>query len=228
MPNSSSSWRLSARITDVLEQRITSKKLLPGDKLPSERELCEEFGVSRSAVREAIGNLREKGLVVVHPGRGAYVIEATTETVQQSFGLIMQFASGADINANLTQIRAILEPEIAALAAVRATHEQVEALDMAIAEMDKALQIPDLYIEADQAFHQALAIATHNMLLIALMEPIVDLLQEQRKNIFFTDNGPTRGQEHHKKILDAVKNREPALARSAMQSHLEQVREDST
>src|SRR5205085_2611319 len=131
-----------------------------------------------------------------------------------------------DSSANLVEVREILEPGIAALAAMRATEEHISAMRVAVAVMDASLDDADAYITADNNFHQALAKATQNVLVLALVDSIVNLLSEQRKQIFSVKGGPERGQIHHKRILEAVVRHDSKAAREAMHAHLRQVRED--
>ena len=217
--------RLYERIAQQVEQRLLTGDLKVGDRLPPERELAEQFGVSRTAVREAVKALRQKGLVEVQPGRGTFITNGTSRAVRHSLDLLMKIG-GAHGSANLVEVREIIEPEIAALAAARATEEHVAAMREAVATMDTALQDPDTFIEADLDFHLALAEATQNALIPTLIDSIVDLLREQRARIFRVDGGPQRGQYHHKRILDTIVRRDPEAAREAMRAHLRQVRED--
>jgi len=218
--------RLYEQIVAQIESDVLSGRLRKGDRLPTERELAEQFGVSRTAVREAVKALREKGLVQSHPGRGTFITDNTARSVRHSLGFMMKIGA-ADGSANLTEAREILEPEIAALAAARADAESIAAMRQAVAAMDAALDHADAFIEADLAFHLALARATHNALIAALLDPIVDLLREHRARIFNTPGAPQRGQMYHKQILDAVVRRDPDAAREAMRAHLRQVRKDS-
>jgi len=96
-----------------------------------------------------------------------------------------------------------------------------------IATMERSLQDPDEYIEADLDFHLTLAEAVANPIILSLIDSIVVLLREQRMRIFQVEGGPQRGQVHHKRILEAVESRDPEKAREAMRAHLRQVREDS-
>jgi GntR family transcriptional repressor for pyruvate dehydrogenase complex len=98
----------------------------------------------------------------------------------------------------------------------------------AVTVMDRNLHDPDAYVEADLDFHLALAEAAGNPLILSLLDSIVDLLREQRRNIFNVDGGPERGQYHHKRILQAIEKRDPEAAREAMRAHLNQVLSDST
>lgn len=220
------SSRLYEQIVEQIGQHIVDGVLNPGDKLPSERELCEQFSVSRTVVREAIRVLSEKGLVDIQPGRGTFITNSTSDAMRNSLGLV--FKVGQDqAQTDLVQVRAILEPEIAALAAKNANSEDIAELQASIDAMDKLLNDADKFIEADQAFHLILANATHNSLIPLLIDPIVDLLWEQRKHIFLNTGGAKRGQYHHKRILEAVKQADADAARKAMQVHMEQIRQDS-
>jgi GntR family transcriptional regulator, transcriptional repressor for pyruvate dehydrogenase complex len=120
-----------------------------------------------------------------------------------------------------------LEPEIAALAAVRATDQDLATMRDAFDVMDQAGRDSDAFIEADLDFHLALAEAAANPIVLSLIDSIVGLLREQRLRIFRIGGGPERGQGHHKRILEAIERHDPQGARGAMQAHLSQVREDS-
>ncbi len=218
--------RLYERIVEQIEARILSGVLNVGDRLPPERELAEQFAVSRTAIREAVKILREKGLIEIRPGKGTFVTNGTSTGMKQSLDRLVKYGS-TDGSANLVEVREILEPEITALAASRMTDEFISSMREAVEAMESAYDDPDLYIEADLDFHLALAEATQNPIIPALMDTIIDLLREQRKRIALADGGLQRGQVHHKEILDAVIRRDPAAARRAMRDHLQQVREDS-
>jgi DNA-binding FadR family transcriptional regulator len=127
----------------------------------------------------------------------------------------------------LAEVREILEPEIAALAAARADDQALASMREPIAVMDESRKDSDAFIEADLDFHLALAEAAANPLILSLIDSIVGLLREQRMRIFLTEGGPERGQYHHRRILEAVEHRDPSGAREAMKAHLRQVREDS-
>jgi DNA-binding FadR family transcriptional regulator len=221
------SVRVFEQVAEQIEKRILDGELRSGDRLPTERDLAEQFHVSRTAVREAMKILAQKGLVDMRPGRGTIVIDGAHEAMQDSIGLVMKLrlgeVGGSD---NLVEVRGILEPEIAALAAVRATEKEIAAMREAIQVMDENLHSADGYIAADNRFHEALAQATQNALIIIFIKSIVNLLSEQRKQVFQVEGGPQRGQIHHRRILDNVIRREPEAARAAMHSHLQQVRED--
>src|SRR3989441_4879639 len=218
--------RLYEQIVQQVEESVRKGVLKTGDKLPAEREMAEQFGVSRTAVREAVKALREKGLVEAYSGRGTFVTDGTSQAIRQSLDLMIKIGQ-PDGSTHLAELRAILEPEIAALAATRVEEQHVATMRDAVAVMDRARHDPDAYIEADLDFHLALAEAAANPLILSLIDSIVGLLREQRMRIFKVPGGPERGQVHHKRILDAMERRDAEKAREAMKAHLEQVRQDS-
>ncbi len=221
------SERLYSKIVEQIQRRVLSGELKVGDHLPPERELAEQFQVSRTAVREAVKALSEKGLVQVFPGKGTFITNGTSQAVRQSLGMLLKIGL-ADGTRDLVEVRYIFEPEIAALAALRASEEHIAAMQAAVETMDRSLDAADAYIEADLDFHLALAEASQNILILTLIDSFVDLLREQRMRIFHVEGGPDRGQYHHKRILDAIRNHDAESARSEMRSHLEQVRDDSS
>jgi GntR family transcriptional regulator, transcriptional repressor for pyruvate dehydrogenase complex len=221
------SVRVFEQVAEQIEKRILDGELRSGDRLPTERHLAEQFHVSRTAVREAMKILAQKGLVDMRPGRGTIVIDGANAAMQDSIDLVMKLRLGeVGGSNNLVEVREILEIEIAALAAARATEEEIAAMREAVKIMDETLDDADAFIAADNRFHEALAQATQNTLIFILVNSIVNLLSEQRKQIFDVEGGPQRGQIHHKRILESVIRRDPQAARDTMRSHLRQVRED--
>lgn len=218
--------RLYEQIVDQIEQAILSGTLKPAEQLPPERELGEKFGVSRTAVREAIKALQEKGLVEAQPGRGTFVTDVASQASRQTLGWMSRIAP-RDASRHLAEVREILEPAIAARAAARAEEKHLAAMREAVAVMDDSREDADRFIEADLDFHLALAEAADNPLILTLIDSIVGLLREQRSRIFNEPGGPERGQFHHKRILEAIEGRDSEAARHAMRAHMQQIREDT-
>jgi GntR family transcriptional repressor for pyruvate dehydrogenase complex len=217
--------RLYEQIVAQIEARILDGELRPGDKLPAERELAEQFGVSRTAIREAMKALMLSGLVEIRPGRGTFVTNSTSVVVRNSIDMLVRVGSEAGIQ-DLIEVREILEPEIAALAAVRASEEDIRSMEEAVAAMDQAMEDADTFVEADLDFHLALAQGTNNALIPVLIDSLVDLLREHRERAANVEGGLERGQAFHEIILDAVKNKDANGARKSMRAHLEQVRKE--
>ncbi|MFI5057916.1 MAG: FadR/GntR family transcriptional regulator [Candidatus Acidiferrales bacterium] len=219
------SSRLYEQIVQQVEESIRKGVLKPGDQLPPERELAQQFGVSRTAVREAVKALREKGFVEAYPGRGTFITDGTSHAIRQSLDRMIKIGQ-PEGSTFLAEVREILEPEIAALAAARAEEADLASMREAVGVMDNARRDSDAFIEADLDFHLALAEAAANPIILSLIDSIVGLLREQRLRIFQVEGGPERGQDHHKRILEAVERHDAVAAREAMKAHLRQVRDD--
>ena len=131
------SSRLYEQIVQQVEESIQKGALKVGDKLPPERDLAEQFGVSRTAVREAVKALREKGMVEAYPGRGTFVMEGSSHPIRLSLDRMVKAGQGEG-SRYLTEVREMMEPEIAAMAAERADGEDVAALRESLAVMDGA------------------------------------------------------------------------------------------
>ena len=217
--------RLYEQIVQQIEDSILSGDLKTGAQLPPERDLAHQFGVSRTAVREAMKTLREKGLVEAYAGRGTFVTDGTARSMRQTLDRMMR-GGPSEGAVQLVEVREILEPEIAALAAQRSDEDARSAMRESIAVMDSTRLDAEAFIEGDLDFHLALAEAAGNPLILSLIDSIVGLLREKRLRTYYIEGGPERGQYHHKRIMDAI-DRDPLGAREAMRAHLRQVREDS-
>jgi GntR family transcriptional repressor for pyruvate dehydrogenase complex len=165
-------------------------------------------------------------LVEAYSGRGTFITDGTTQAVRQSLDLMVKIGQ-PEGSTHLAEVRAILEPEIAALAAVRIQEPELSTMREAVTTMDRAFKDPEAYIEADLDFHLALAEGAANPLILSLLDSIVGLLREQRLRIFKVPGGPERGQIYHKRILDAVERHDSEKSREGMRAHLYQVLEDS-
>src|SRR5437660_9321022 len=135
--------RLYEQIVKQIEESILKGALKPGDQLPAERDLAQQFGVSRTAVREAVKTLREKGLVESYSGRGTFITNGTSQAIKQSLDFMMRIGQ-QDGLVQLAEVRQILEPEIAALAASRVQEQHRAMMREAVAVMDEAVRDPDV------------------------------------------------------------------------------------
>ena len=212
--------RLYEQVAEQIQDMIVAASLHPGDKLPSERELAEQLGISRTVVREAIHALSIRGLVKVKPGCGAYVRELSLEDAAAPFELLLRLRQTGDTIANLYEVRLMVETEIAGLAAQRASDEDIAALEMVIAEMEAHTDDPARFAGYDMAFHTALAKATKNDLFTVLMSSIGNLSQEMILISYHAPGAPADGVEHHRTILESIKTHDPEGARHAMRKHV--------
>src|ERR1700756_1140625 len=128
--------RLYEQIVQQVEDSISRGQLKPGDQLPAERDLAQRFGVSRTAVREAVKTLREKGLVEAYSGRGTFVTNGTSHAIRHSLDLMIRI-NPQEGSANLAELRLVLEPEIAGLAAPRIEEKRPAPIREAAAAMDR-------------------------------------------------------------------------------------------
>lgn len=217
---------LSARAAQQIQELIRTGELREGERLPSERELSEYLGVSRTVVREAIKLLKAVGLVRVKQGVGTFIAEPGPDVLEAP--LIAFMGSGPKVISDLHQVREILEPAIVALAAHSITEEQIARLEQAVTDMEENIHHLQRHTEADQRFHSTLAEATQNSILQLLSYSIVDLTQKERHLSFASPGATERGCYHHRRILEALQQRDAQRARAAMQDHLKQIRDDMT
>lgn len=220
------SSRLYEEVAAQIRERIVHGDLQPGDRLPPEIELAQEFGVSRPVIREAIHYLQAHGLVMVRHGSGVYVCQPSIEGFVESFSTLLQLAEASVLSVH--EVREILEVEIAGLAAERATAEDVEALRQVIIEMDQARNSPAKYMEIDLTFHRLLAQATHNEVLGLLAQLVGELLRQSRIRLMMSPSRIEKSSAGHREIFQAVQAGDREGSRKAMRSHLAIVRADIT
>lgn len=221
------SHRLFEQVVDRISGQIFEGVLKKGDQLPNERALAESYGVSRTVIREAMKTLVSEGLVEVRTGHGTFVVDDTAGAFKNSITTLMRVGGDADRLRELVELRELLEPGVAALAARRASEEDIGKLEASIADMSGAMDDLDAFIRADNRFHKQLAVASRNRLIPRILDSVVDMLNELRGGIFGVEGGPERGQSHHRTILAAIKERDAAAAQIAMEDHLAQVKRDS-
>jgi GntR family transcriptional regulator, transcriptional repressor for pyruvate dehydrogenase complex len=211
---------LGEQVASQLASQISEGRWLPGDKLPSESELCSTLRIGRSTLREALKSLAFVGLVQMRPGEGTYVLDRTQPLVDQihARGVLRTEVELHEIG----EARLILETELAALAAERCETADLKRLEQLLEEMDLNLanggrEYPSLDVE----FHLAIAKSSKNQLLHSLLAPIRGLLQEFIAKSQELPGIKQSAQEHHAKILQALRQRNPEKARRAMRAHLQ-------
>lgn len=213
---------LAYRVEHELERLIVESHLEEGDRLPSERELSAQFGVSRTVVREAIRALAAKRLVEVGVGRGTVVRAPSAESAALSMKLLLRMqAGGADLD-KVIEVRRVLEVEIAGLAAARRTDHDLRELDSVLDRADRHRNDPDAFIKEDVGFHARLAEATHNELFVMLLASLAGVMTEVRILGLRTSGTASRALKHHRHILDAVRAADPTAARAAMGAHMDE------
>jgi GntR family transcriptional repressor for pyruvate dehydrogenase complex len=212
--------RLYEQIADQIQGLIVARSLQPGEKLPSERELAEQLGISRTVVREAIRTLTVQGLVKVKPGCGTYVQALSPAAAVASIKLLLKLRHTPESLDNLYEIRRMIEIEIAGLAAERATDEDRATLESAVDAMVANTEDPKAFTEHDLAFHAALAEATQNELFGALLSPISNLWLDVILISYHAPGAAEEGIEYHRQILSAIGAGDRERARRVMHAHI--------
>jgi DNA-binding FadR family transcriptional regulator len=211
--------RLEALIFDQLE---------PGEELPSEGSLARALGVSRLTVREATRALEARGLLEIRQGRRPTVAAPSGALVGDFFKIAVRRDPRAVLD--LLDVRMALEVHIAALAAKRATAADLADMEMFVAAMRSAADEPESFHAADVRFHEKLAAASDNRLLLFLIEALSEPLRESRLRSFAGHVARGRGAEdvieQHEAILEAVRSRNSKAAAAAMRYHLQQTERD--
>ena len=218
-----SSQTLSRQISRRLLLTILRGDIEPGGSLPSEDELASQFDVSRPVIREAVRELAVLGMIQSRQGRATRVTprDSWNHFAPELLAAREELGAVDDVLLELLELRRLVEVEAAALAATRATDEDVAVMADTLARMDEQLDDTDAFTESDIAFHQAMLGATRNHLLTHLIGLIAPLLRFGRKaSVERRPRGAAESQAGHRDILAAVRGRDPEAARAAMRQHL--------
>jgi GntR family transcriptional repressor for pyruvate dehydrogenase complex len=207
-------------VADQLLELIAAGRLRPGDPVPPERELVENYSVGRSSVREALRMLESRGLIEAR-GNGTFTVSHARNTLNQSLELLLSVAE-ADLH-ELFEIRRILEGECAALAAARRREPDLVRMRAAIAEMESGIGSEDEYIAADLEFHLTIAEATGNRVAAHLMHALRDQLHRALGTVYQIPHSAERSLAQHREIIEAIGSRRPDEARASMQAHIGRV-----
>ena len=211
--------RLSDVVSERLLEAIREAHLPAGARLPSERELGDQFGVSRTVIREAIRHLAAKGVIKVRSGSGAHVADIDGTGVSESLALYLRRRGQLDPE-KINEVRETLELAIVRLAAERASKADLADIRRSCEDLAAAAG-PQEAARADLAFHRAIAEATGNELYLLLLDSIGDVMMDIRLATL-TDPGRVKlAAEQHLKVAEALERRDAGAAIAAMQDHLE-------
>jgi DNA-binding FadR family transcriptional regulator len=218
--------RLYEQVAQLLRDGIVNGELTQGIRLPNERELAAAYRVSRNVVREAVRALVKDGLVEVRQGSGTYVSNGTSSALGHSLELALSLGRSERNLSNLIEIRTIIEPSVAGIAARRASRDDIAAMEAEVEVMEGAFDDVERFIAADHRFHVAIARATQNELVPLILVPVVDVLNDQRQRLFFVVHSARSAQGFHRRILAAIRRKDGAAAIEAMRGHMQQVSRD--
>jgi len=212
------STRIYEEIVRQVKAMIADGKLKGGDRLPPERDLAEKFVVSRTSVREALRALESLGLVEIRPGEGTFVRQVSIDALIEPLALLM--VSQREAIGELFEARRLLEPSLAALAAMRATPDEIQEMERILDEQGKEVASGRTGLAQDAQFHAAIGTAAHNRAITRIAHGIMDLLTQSREDSLNTPGRPTRSHEDHRRILAAIGRRDADGARAAMLEHI--------
>jgi GntR family transcriptional repressor for pyruvate dehydrogenase complex len=213
--------RVSDEIINQVKNLISEGKLKPGDRLPPERELIKEFGVSRPSLREALNSLAAMGFLEVQQAKRTFVKSMTSGRIQDPLSLLIKTDTQKIFD--LIEVMKAMEAWGGFHAAQRATEEDIKRLEEIIVEMRKAFDEGRSWEKQDADFHLAMAQATHNTIQTHIMSTIYDLLRESVARVF-TDRGKVKKLFHqHYRIFNAIKSHSPDKARERTLEHLNYV-----
>ena len=195
--------------------------LQPGEKLPPERRLAEIFQVSRSSIREAIRSLELAGLVESRQGAGTVVREPSSHAVVIPISnVLLQRRKSV---AELLDVRKIIEPPLAARAALNASAEELAEMGELLKRQEMKFRRGELAMEEDAEFHGSIAFAANNSVVLKVMDVLMDLLRDTRERSLQVDGRMQKSLAGHKRILAALSRRDAAAAEIAMRRHIEEV-----
>ncbi len=214
------------QIVEQIKLMVSKGVLKPGDKLPAERVLADNLNVSRASVREALSALHLMGLIEVKSGEGTFIKQIDASSVIQPLALVLMMEKTAIFE--ILEVRKGLEVEAAGLAAVNANTEDIEYLQSIISEMKEEFQTSNLGEVTDWKFHCAVAVASHNSLLVRIMNTIADTMQKtlesSREQLFKNAGSQQVLFQQHNDIFIAIKNGDREDARHKMHEHLRYVK----
>jgi GntR family transcriptional regulator, transcriptional repressor for pyruvate dehydrogenase complex len=213
---------LSKMVESQIEDAIRSKMLLPGERISSEQELCKQFKVSRTAIREALHMLSARGLVSIEKGKGIFIQSPSAETVTDPIHLYLQMQGEKNYILDVVHARQIIEPEIAASAAQFHTQEDAEKLKKDFQDLVTSEGDYNELSRLDMLFHLDIAKASENSLIPLILEPIQRLAPRIKSSVYATvADAKQSAIEWHEKILKAILQHDVEGARQAMMHHLE-------
>jgi len=215
--------RLYEGVVEQIQSLIRKRKFVPGDRLPSERELAAALGIGRPSVREALRALDATGLIEVRSGRGAFLrnlsVDPYLATVRESLAFLLDVRG--DTLLELWEVRRGLEEQIARLAAARGTPAQLAFLRSRTEEMRRRIGAPEAFVRAGVACHRALCEAAGNAVLRTVWEAIAGLIEKSQRRIIGVPGQPDEALRQHERLLAAVAAGDAEAAAFAMREHME-------
>lgn len=209
---------MAEQVVEQIRALIGSGQLRPGDRLPAERELCKQLGISRPSLRAGLRMLVAHGVLRARHGSGTYVADGPPSLDSEQLSLLAAL-HGFTFD-QMFEARRVLEVQVAGLAAERATAEHLATIAEETAEMYAALDDPQQYLIHDIKFHRAIASASGNPILATLVEMVSAVMYDQRRETIGRAHDFKESAEMHQRIYRAIRSQKPDAARLAMHDHL--------
>jgi GntR family transcriptional regulator, transcriptional repressor for pyruvate dehydrogenase complex len=213
--------RIPEEVADRIRVLILDGTFPPGQPLPAERVLAERFGISRGSIRDALRILEMIGLLEARHGQGTFPRELTVERLVAPLASVMIYRH--DLRDELLDVRRMFEPAVARFAALRATEEDFDDLQLIIDVQREKLKTGRSAIVEDSAFHATLARSTRNRVVVSIMAILNDLLVESRAQSLRQKGRPARSVDGHDAVVAALRRRDPDAAAQAMYKHIDQI-----
>ena len=213
--------RVAEQVAERIRMMILDGTFAAGRPLPAERPLAERFGVSRGSIRDAFRTLETIGLLVTRHGQGTFPQELDVDRLVAPLASVLSYRY--DLQDELLDVRRMFEPAVARVAATRVTDEDLADLQRILESQRKKLKAGRSAIVEDTAFHQVLARATRNRVLVSIMATLNDLLVESRKLTLKQKGRPRRSILGHEAVVAALQRRDADAAAEAMRDHIDQI-----
>lgn len=211
---------LSERVIAGISDAVVSGKLAAGDRLPPERKLAGQFGVSRTVVRDAIKTLSGRGILRARRGSGNFVADPGEDVPTGLVALAEGLSLGGEGFGDLFEVRKVLEAQAAHWAARRRSEHHVGRLRGIVEEAYRHAGDPDVLNETDARFHVAVAEASQNLVLVRVMFALLDLLATIRRETLDIAGRARLSLDEHERIIEEIERQAPEAAREAMLAHL--------
>jgi GntR family transcriptional repressor for pyruvate dehydrogenase complex len=206
------------RVVEHVRRRIEGGRLRPGDRLPSERDLALELGVSRPSLRSGLEALEAMGVVVSRRGAGTFIADGPPTLGAEPLSLLASL-HGFTQN-EMFEARLVLEVGVAGLAAEHTSPEQLATMAEELTELFASLEDPTAFLLHDVRFHRAVAAGCGNRVLAALMEMVSAQFYELRKETIPRARDLRESAEMHRRVYRAIRSHDPEAARATMHEHL--------
>lgn len=217
--------RIHEAVAHQIREAIFSGLLAPGHKLPPERELAQRFQTSRVALREALRALEKEGMITIKRGfgGGAFIadFDSALRALTDSLSTVVKLGDAK--SSQLTEVRAILEPQIARLATLRAGPDDLNKIESIVVAQEEELKNGELSRKLDMEFHRRLADAAHNPVLKIVVNAVNESIRDAISRSKLSRQMRTRVVGFHRGILEALRSRDTSRAQSAMADHVEDV-----